>query len=108
MAPKNDITRSSRKVVRFASQESTTTSATSGGVMTRSMTKAATAITREQSIVAAPSQSHKIQNLGSKVSNGVNQIASNVLKKKSVVGFIMLQTISRGMDEFQTHTNNTF
>jgi len=48
--------------------------------MTKSMTKAATTITREQSIVATPSQSHKIQNLSSKVSDEVNQIASNVLK----------------------------
>jgi len=72
--------------------------------MTRSMTKAA----GEQLIVAAPSQSHKIQNLGSKVSDGVNQIASNVLKQKSVAGFIMPQAIPRGMDELQTHTNRAF
>jgi len=57
--------------------------------MTRSMTKAATTITGEQSIVAAPSWSHKIQNLNSKVSDGVNQIASNVLKQKSIAGFII-------------------
>ena len=99
MAPKNAINQSSRKAIRSASQGSTTASAASGGVMTRSMTKAATTIIGEQSIVAAPSQSHKIQNLGSKVSDGVNQIASNILKQKSVVGFIMPQTISCGMDE---------
>ena len=104
MAPKNAITQSSRKAVRSASQVSTTASAASGGVMTRSMTKAA----GEQSIVAVPSQSHKIQNLGSKVSDGVNQIASNVLKQKSVAGFIIPQTIPRGMDELQTHTNPAF
>ena len=104
MAPKNTITRSSRKAVRSASQGSTTASAASGGVMTRSMTKVA----GEHSIVAAPSQSHKIQNLSSKVSDGVNQIASNALKQKSVAGFIMPQTIPRGMDELQTHTNPAF
>ena len=104
MAPKNATTKSSRKAVRSASQVSTTASAASGGVMTRSMTKAA----GEQLIVAAPSQSHKIQNLGSKVSDGVNQIVSNVLKQKSVVGFIMPQTILCGMDELQTYTNLAF
>ena len=99
MAPKNAIGQSSRKAVWFASRGSATARAVAGGVMTRSMTKAATAITGEQSIVAAPSRSHKIQNLGSKVSDGVNQVALNILKQKSVASFIMPQTISRGMDE---------
>jgi len=108
MAPKNAVIQSSRKAVRSASQVSITASAASGGVMTRSMTKAATTITREQIIVAAPSQSLKIQNLGSKVSNGVNQIASNVLKQKFVIVFIMPQTIPHGMDELQIHTNPAF
>ena len=77
--------------------------------MTRNMTKAvATAITEDQLIMAAPSQSHKIQNIGSKVSAGVNQIASNVLKQKSIVGFIIPQIIKHGMDKLQTHTNCTF
>jgi len=58
--------------------------------------------------VAARSQSHKIQNLGSKVSDGVNQITSNVLKQKSVANFIMPQIIPRVMDELQIHSNSTF
>jgi len=55
MAPKNAIPQSSRKIVQSASQGLTTASVASGGVMTRSITKAITAITGEQSILAAPS-----------------------------------------------------
>jgi len=108
MAPKNAITKSSRKAVRSASQTLTITSAASGRVMTRSMTRAATTITRKQSVVAVRSQSHKIQNLSSKVSNGVNQITSNVLKQKFVAGPILPQTNPCGMDELETHANPAF
>jgi len=109
IVPKNTIIQSLSKAVWSASQRSTTASAASDSVMTRNMTKAvATAITEDQLIMAAPSQSHKIQNIGSKVSAGVNQIASNVLKQKSIVGFIIPQIIKHGMDELQTHTNCTF
>jgi len=45
MASKNAITQSLRKDVRSASQGSTTAIAAFGGVMTRSMTKAANTIT---------------------------------------------------------------
>jgi len=60
MALKNVITQSLRKDVRSASQGSSTASATSGGVMTRSMTKDAIVVTGEQSIVPVLLQSHKI------------------------------------------------
>jgi len=108
IAPSKAITQFSRKAVRSASQGSTIASIASSYVMTRSMTKAATVITGQQSIMATPSQSHKIQNLGFMVSDGVNQIASNILEQKSITGFIMPKTIPRGIDELQTHTNPAF
>jgi len=46
------------------------------------MARATAALAREQAIVIAASQSCKIINDGSKVANGVSQIASHALKKK--------------------------
>ena len=67
--------------------------------MTRSTVEAVAAITTEQSIVTVPLQARKIQLLISKVSNGVNQVTLNALKKKSIAGFFMLQALPRGMEE---------
>jgi len=48
------------------------------------MEKVAIVIAIEQTVVTAPSQSHKIQFFGSKVSNGV---VPNALKQKFIVVF---------------------
>jgi len=44
------------------------------------MAKAAAITVIEQLVVAVPSQSHKIQNFNSKVSNGVDQTVAQALK----------------------------
>jgi len=53
-------------------------------------------------------QPRKIQNFDSKISDGVDQAAYLTLKQKSIANLNIPQTISRGMDELQTHTNPTF
>jgi len=58
--------------------------------------------------VTASLQSRQIQNFDSKISDGVNHAASLTLKQKSLAELNMPQTIPRGMDELQTHTNPTF
>jgi len=108
MAPKNAVAQSSRKATRSTSQGSTTVSAASNGVKTKSMAKVAASSAREQAVVIAVSQSRKSTNGDSKIADEVSQIASHSLKQKSIVGYNMPQTISRGMDELQTHTNLTF
>jgi len=69
------------------------------------MAKAATSSARGQAIVTVTSKSRKGN---SKIADTVTQIASDALKQKSVAGFNMPQTIPRGMDELQTHTNPSF
>ena len=46
--------------------------------------------------------------VASSTDDGVTQIALDALKQRSVTGFNMPQTIPRGMDELQTHTNPAF
>ena len=99
MAPKNALAQSSRKTTRSTSQVSTTTSLASGGVMSWSMAKAAATFAKKQTIVTATSQSLKITNVNSKISDGVSQITSHALKQKSFVSFNMQQTILHERDE---------
>jgi len=108
MASKNAVVQSSRKATRSTSQGSTAVSAASGGVMTRSMAKAAASSAKEPAVVTATSKLHNTPNGNSKIADGVAQIALDALKQKSVISFKMPQTISRGMDELQTHTNPPF
>jgi len=76
--------------------------------MTWSIAKPATTSARGQVVVTVTSQSCKSTNGNFEISDEVSQIASYPSKQKSVVGFNMLQTMPRGMDELQTHTNTTF
>ena len=108
MASKNAVVQSSRKATRSTSQGSTAVSAASGRVMTRSMAKAAASSAKEPAVATATSKLRNAPNGNSKIVDGVTQIASDALKQKSVVGFNMPQTIPRGMDELQTHTNPAF
>jgi len=80
MAPKNAVLQSSRKATQSTSQGSTIASATSGDVVTRSITTVAAITTLEQSVVTVRSQSHKIQNFSSEVSDGVDQATAHALK----------------------------
>ena len=99
MASKNLIVQSSRKAIRSTSQGSTAVNVASGGVMTRSITKAAASSAKEQAIVIVTSKLHNAPNGNSKTANGVTQIAPDALKQKSIAGFNMPQTIPHGMDE---------
>ena len=108
MALKNVVPQSSRKATRSTSQGSTAASAASGGVITRSMAKAAAITSIEQLVVTVPSQSQKTQIFSSKVSNGVDQTAVQALKQKSISVFNLPQIIPRGMDELQAHINPAF
>jgi len=54
--------------------------------MTRSTAKAAATSATKQAIVKATAQSRKKTNGGSKIADGVSQIASYPLKQKSVAG----------------------
>ena len=102
MAPKNAIPQPSRKAVRSTSQGSTTASVTSGGVMTRSMAKAAAVIAIKQSVGIVPSQSRGIPSLDSNLPEGVNKVHSHPLKQKSVAGFKMHPTMCQEVGELQT------
>ena len=108
MASKNAIVQSSRKATRSTSHGSTAVSAASDRVMTRSMAKATVSSAKEPAVATATSKLRNAPNGNSKIVDGVTQIASDALKQKSVVGFNMPQTIPRGMDELQTHTNPAF
>ena len=108
MASKNVVVQSSGKAIRSTSQGSTAVSDASGGVMTRSMAKATASSAKEPAVVIATSKLCNAPNGNSKIADGVTQIASDVLKQKSVVSFNMSQTIPRGMDELQTHANPAF
>jgi len=90
MEPKNTVPQPLRKVTQSTSQGSTAASAASGDVVTRSMAKAAAITAIEQLVVTVPSQSCKIQNFISKVSNGVDPSAAQALKQKSIVVFNVL------------------
>jgi len=59
-------------------------------------------------IVTATSKARKFPNGGSKIADAVTQIASEALKQKFIASFNMPQTIPRGIDELQTHTNPAF
>ena len=108
MTPKTALSQPSRKAVRSTSQESTTASVTTSGVMTRSMAKAAAVIAIKQSVGIVPLQSRKIPSLDSNQPKGVNKVTSYPLKQRSVAGFKMHQIIPQGMDELQTQANPTF
>jgi len=108
VAPKNGVPQSSRKATRSTSQGSTAASTASGGVVARSIAKAAAITAIEQPVVTVPSNSHKIQNFNSKVSHGVDPSATQALKQKSIVVFNIPQIIPRGIEELQAHINPTF
>jgi len=72
------------------------------------MAKGAASFARKQAIVTATSKARKVATGDSKIANGVTQIAFDALKQKSVASFNMPQTIPRGMDELQIHTNPAF
>ena len=76
--------------------------------MITSMAQGTATISVEQSMVTTLSRSPKIQNLDCKVLDGVSQIASHVLKQKSIANFHMPPIIPRGMDELQIHANPSF
>jgi len=71
MASKNAVVQSSRKAIRSTPYGSIVVSAASGGVMTRSMTKAATSSAKEQAVVTATSKLHDAPNGNSKIADGV-------------------------------------
>ena len=89
MASKNAVVQCSRKAIRSTSPGSTAINAAFGGVMTRSMAKAASSSTKEQAIVTATSKLHNAPNGNSKIADGVTQLAPDALKQKSVAGFNM-------------------
>jgi len=60
MTPKNTVSQSLMKVIRYTYQGSTTTSTASGGVMTRSMAQVVATIVIGQLVVIVPSQSRQI------------------------------------------------
>jgi len=80
MVPKTVIPQPSRKAIWSTSQGLMTASATSSGVMTRSMAKAVTVIAIKQSVEVVPLQSRKIPSLDSNLPKGVNKITSHPLK----------------------------
>ena len=80
MASKNAVVQSSRKATRSTSQGSTTVSAASGRVMTRSTAKPTASSAREQAIVTATSKSPKVP-------NGDSKIAGRVFEAKTCCQF---------------------
>ena len=72
------------------------------------MAKVVDALAIKQLVWIVPSQSCKIQSLGSNLTKRVNKIASHPLKQRSVARFKMRQIISQGMDGLQARAKHTF